>query len=186
MGYIRSFLEIGLNDVGLVGGKTASLGELYSVLSSRGIAVPNGFAITADAYRDALRQPGVGDELHRLLDGLDTSDIRLLAARAAKARNLIYKAMDTEPLRAQIVEAYRQFEGSQVLASLLPCGVLQRQKTCRPRALRVSMKAFSTYAVRKICSKHAGAALPPSSPTVQFPTASTTASITSKSRSPLP
>ena len=42
MAYIRSFLEIGLNDVGLVGGKTASLGELYSVLSSQGVAVPNG------------------------------------------------------------------------------------------------------------------------------------------------
>ncbi len=40
--------------------------------------------------------------MHRLLDGLDKSDIRLLAARAAKARNIIYKAMDTEPLRAQI------------------------------------------------------------------------------------
>lgn len=110
MGYIRSFLEIGLNDVGLVGGKTASLGELYSVLSSQGIAVPNGFAVTADAYRDALHRPGIADELHRLLDGLDKSNIRLLAVRAAKARNIIYKAMDTEPLRAEIAEAYRRFE----------------------------------------------------------------------------
>lgn len=110
MAYIRSFLEIGLNDVGLVGGKTASLGELYSVLSAQGVAVPNGFAITADAYRDALLQPGVADELHRLLDGLDKNRIRLLAAAAAKARNVIYEATDTEPLRAQIVEAYRQFE----------------------------------------------------------------------------
>ncbi len=110
MAYIRSFLEIGLNDVGLVGGKTASLGELYSVLSAQGVAVPNGFAITADAYRDALRQPGVADELHRLLDGLDKNRIRLLAAAAAKARNVIYEATDTEPLRAQIVEAYRRFE----------------------------------------------------------------------------
>ena len=48
-GYIRSFLEIGLQDVGLVGGKTASLGELYSTLASEGVAVPNGFAITADS-----------------------------------------------------------------------------------------------------------------------------------------
>ena len=72
-GYIRSFLEIGLHDVELVGGKTASLGELYSVLSSEGVAVPNGFAVTADAYRDALSQPGVAAELHSLLDGLDKS-----------------------------------------------------------------------------------------------------------------
>ncbi|QWG22140.1 phosphoenolpyruvate synthase [Bradyrhizobium sediminis] len=108
--YIRSFLEIGLNDVGLVGGKTASLGELYSALASQGVAVPNGFAITADAYRDALLQPGVAEELHRLLDGLDKRKIKQLAATAAKARAVIYKAMDTAPIREQIVEAYRQLE----------------------------------------------------------------------------
>lgn len=108
--YIRPFLEIGLHDVGLVGGKTASLGELYSVLSSEGVAVPNGFAITADAYRDALSRDGVADELHRLLDGLDKRKITQLAARAAKAREIIYKAMDTGPLREEIVEAYRQLE----------------------------------------------------------------------------
>ena len=108
--YIRRFLEIGLHDVGLVGGKTASLGELYSALSSQGVAVPNGFAVTADAYRDAISQPGVADELHRLLDGLDKGNIRQLAAKAAKARDIIYKAMDTGPLREQIVEAYRQLE----------------------------------------------------------------------------
>src|ERR1700675_2364190 len=109
-GYIRSFLEIGLDDVGLVGGKTASLGELYSALASEGVAVPNGFAVTADAYRDALLQPGVADELHRLLDGLDKRKIKQLAATAAEAREIIYKAMDTEPLREQIAEAYRQLE----------------------------------------------------------------------------
>jgi pyruvate, water dikinase len=108
--YIRSFLELGLNDVGLVGGKTASLGELYSTLASQGVAVPNGFAITADAYRDALSQPGVAEQLHRLLDGLDKRNIKKLAAAAAKARTVIYQAMDTAPVRDQIMEAYRQLE----------------------------------------------------------------------------
>jgi pyruvate, water dikinase len=108
--YIRSFLEIGLHDVGLVGGKTASLGELYSTLASEGVAVPNGFAVTADAYRDALLQPDIADELHRLLDGLDKRKIKQLAATAAKAREIIYRAMDTGPLREQIMEAYRQLE----------------------------------------------------------------------------
>jgi pyruvate,water dikinase len=109
-GYIRSFLEIGLQDVGLVGGKTASLGELYSALASEGVAVPNGFAVTADAYRDALSQPGVTDELHRLLDGLDKRKIKRLAAIAAKARDVVYRATNTAALREQIVEAYRQLE----------------------------------------------------------------------------
>jgi pyruvate,water dikinase len=108
--YIRAFLEIGLDDVGLVGGKTASLGELYSMLASEGVAVPNGFAITADAYRDALSQGDVADKLHRLLDGIDKSKIRQLASTAAKAREIIYQAMDTSLLRTQIVEAYRKLE----------------------------------------------------------------------------
>jgi pyruvate,water dikinase len=99
-----------LQDVGLVGGKTASLGELYSTLASEGVAVPNGFAITADAYRDALSQPGVADELHRLLDGLDKRKIKRLAAIAAKAREVVYRATDTAPLREQILEAYRRLE----------------------------------------------------------------------------
>jgi pyruvate,water dikinase len=109
-GYIRSFLEIGLHDVSLVGGKTASLGELYSALAAEGVAVPNGFAITADAYRDALAQPEVAAGLHRLLDGLDKSNIRQLAARAAKARAIVYSAMDSAALRDQIVDAYRLLE----------------------------------------------------------------------------
>jgi len=108
--YIRSFLEIGLHDVGLVGGKTASLGELYSTLASEGVVVPNGFAITADAYRDALLQPGIADELHRLLDALDKRKIKQLAATGAQARQIIYRAMDTGPLREQIMQAYRQLE----------------------------------------------------------------------------
>lgn len=108
--YIKSFLELGLADVNLVGGKTASLGELYSALASQGIAVPNGFAITADAYRDALSRGNVAGELHKLLDGIDKSNIRQLASKAAKARKIIYEAMDTPLLREQVVVAYRQLE----------------------------------------------------------------------------
>ena len=52
-GYTRWFRNIGLGDVPLVGGKTASLGELYSALAPQGVRVPNGFALTASAYRDA-------------------------------------------------------------------------------------------------------------------------------------
>ena len=52
--YVRWFSDIRLGDVALVGGKNASLGELYSTLSKRGVRVPNGFALTAGAYRDVL------------------------------------------------------------------------------------------------------------------------------------
>ena len=54
--YIRWFSDLGVADVAMVGGKTASLGELYSALSGEGVKVPNGFAITAQAYRDARAQ----------------------------------------------------------------------------------------------------------------------------------
>jgi pyruvate, water dikinase len=75
---IRWFSDTRLNDVTLVGGKNASLGELYSVLSGQGIRVPNGFALTAQAYRDALTAAGAWDKLHQLLDGLDKTRVDVL------------------------------------------------------------------------------------------------------------
>jgi pyruvate,water dikinase len=108
--YVRWFKDIGLDDVGMVGGKTASLGELYSALSPQGISVPNGFAVTAAAYRSALLETGAWEELRKLLDGLDKRRISDLAKRAAKARDIIYAATDRPELRQEIASAYRQLE----------------------------------------------------------------------------
>ncbi len=108
--YIRWFKDIRLADVPLVGGKNASLGELYSRLSSQGVRVPNGFTLTAQAYRDALTAAGVDEKLHRLLDTLDKTDVDALAACAAEARAIVYEATGTDRLRRDIVEAYRQLE----------------------------------------------------------------------------
>src|SRR6516162_4512610 len=72
---IRWFRDIRLADVALVGGKNASLGELYSVLSEQGVHVPNGFVLTADAYRNALTEARARDRLHRLLDAVDKTRI---------------------------------------------------------------------------------------------------------------
>ena len=77
--YIRWFSDIRLGDVALVGGKNASLGQLYSTLSKEGVLVPNGFALTADAYRDALAAADAWERLHRLLDKLDKRRVDLLA-----------------------------------------------------------------------------------------------------------
>jgi hypothetical protein len=68
---VRWFADIRLGDVPVVGGKNASLGELYGALAERDIKVPNGFALTAAAYRDALTGAQAWDKLHGLLDGLD-------------------------------------------------------------------------------------------------------------------
>ncbi|RTE94324.1 phosphoenolpyruvate synthase [Bradyrhizobium sp. LVM 105] len=108
--YVRWFKDIGLHDVGMVGGKTASLGELYSTMSRRGISVPNGFALTAAAYRAALLQQGAWEELRKLLAGLDKRRIADLARRGAAARDIVYAATDVVELRQKVVEAYRQLE----------------------------------------------------------------------------
>src|SRR4051794_16772943 len=73
--YIRWFSDLGRDDVALVGGKNASLGELYQHLKPLGVEVPDGFALTAAAFRDALTEADAWGELHTLLDGLDKSDV---------------------------------------------------------------------------------------------------------------
>lgn len=87
--YVVFFDRIGIDDVPLVGGKNASLGEMYRELSTLGVRVPNGFAITAPAYWDTLEQAGTSGRLRDLLDGLDVDDITDLQRRAARARELI-------------------------------------------------------------------------------------------------
>jgi pyruvate, water dikinase len=109
-GYIRWFKDIRVEDVSLVGGKTASLGELYSALSPQGVRVPNGFALTAAAYRDALTQAGAWDQLRDLLAKIDKQRISDLAKRAAKARAIVYAATDQDRLRSQVADAYQQLE----------------------------------------------------------------------------
>src|SRR6185437_2660149 len=109
-GYVRWFKDIRLEDVPLVGGKTASLGELYSTLAPEGVRVPNGFALTAAAYRDALTRSGAWDKLGPLLAGIDKRRISDLARRAAAARAIVYAATDLEDLRHEVALAYRQLE----------------------------------------------------------------------------
>src|SRR5665811_2293374 len=92
---ISWFSHIRLADVALVGGKNASLGELYSVLSDQGIRVPNGFALTALAYRDALKAAGAWDRLHQILDTVDKTHVDVLAKCAAEARAIVYEATGT-------------------------------------------------------------------------------------------
>jgi pyruvate,water dikinase len=105
--FVRWFDDIRLADIPAVGGKTASLGELRALL---GAQVPDGFALTAAAYRSALAVAGVEGELRRLLDNLDHRDVPLLAERAAAARRIVYDATGSAELRRRIVAAYRTLE----------------------------------------------------------------------------
>jgi pyruvate, water dikinase len=104
---VRWFDDIRLKDVPAVGGKTASLGELHALLGGR---VPDGFALTAEAYRNALAGSGAVPELRRLLADFDHHDVAQLADRAAKARQLVYQATGNAELRRDIAAAYRALE----------------------------------------------------------------------------
>ena len=108
--YIRWFEELSIDDVPLVGGKNASLGEMYRELMPLGVLVPNGFAVTAEAYRDTLTRAGVWDELRATLEGLDPDDVEDLARRGRKARQLIYGAPLSDELRAEILDAYHRLQ----------------------------------------------------------------------------
>ncbi len=108
--YIRWFNEIGIDDVALVGGKNASLGEMYRTLTAQNIRVPNGFAITAEAYRRVLEEADAWPALHATLDGLHADDMAELARRGRRAREIVYGAVLPQDLRNEILEAYHKLE----------------------------------------------------------------------------
>ena len=84
--YVRWFEDLSYGDVPLVGGKNASLGEMYRELTPLGVRQANGFAITAAAFRDALTAAHALDQLHTELDRLDKSDVKALARAGARCR----------------------------------------------------------------------------------------------------
>ncbi len=104
------FDDILNEDVPLVGGKNASLGEMHQKLMSKGVSVPNGFAITAYAYRYLLESAGIADAIEDALEGLDTSDLRNLQERGKKAREIVHNAEFPKDLYDAIVESYHKME----------------------------------------------------------------------------
>ena len=109
-GYVRFFEEFGIDDVPLVGGKNASLGEMFQKLSGQGVRVPHGFAITAQAYRYMLDKAGAWDRLHAELDELDPADVAALARKGKRAREIVYGAGLPDDLAAAILDAYRTLQ----------------------------------------------------------------------------
>jgi pyruvate,water dikinase len=104
--FILWFDELGRSDVALVGGKNASLGEMYCKLTERGVRVPYGFAVTAHAYFTFIQEAGIGDDIRRILRGLNTHDVEDLARRGQRVRQVILEAEFSEELRGAITAAY--------------------------------------------------------------------------------
>jgi pyruvate,water dikinase len=99
-----------MGDVELVGGKNASLGEMISHLAAAGVTVPNGFATTADTYRDFLKHEGLADRINALLDKLDVDNVPELVEAGAKIRKWIIETPFPAELERKIREAYAQLE----------------------------------------------------------------------------
>ncbi len=104
--YILWFKDITNDDVALVGGKNASLGEMYRELMPEGIKIPNGFAITAQAYRYVIEKGGVIGALKQAMTGCDKNNITELAKCGKRARDLILGAGIPDDLWLEIKDAY--------------------------------------------------------------------------------
>lgn len=104
--FIRWFADICLGDIPLVGGKNASLGEMYRALAPQGVNVPNGFAVTAEGYRCFLTEAQLDEQIEVALNDLDTHDIDNLRYRGRQVRQAIVAAPLPTRLEQAIVGAY--------------------------------------------------------------------------------
>jgi len=109
--FIKWFADITIDDVPLVGGKNASLGEMVRELAGQGVKVPNGFAITAEAFRHFIREAQLDERIRATLADLDTHDMANLSVRGQAVRQAILAAALPADLQTLISDAYRQLQG---------------------------------------------------------------------------
>ncbi len=110
--YIAWFDQLTMKDVGLVGGKNASLGEMISHLSQAGVNVPTGFATTTQAYREFLIANGLVDRINHVLDALDVDDINALTTAGKTIRGWILSAILPDTILAAVSQAYEKLVAS--------------------------------------------------------------------------
>lgn len=103
---IRKYTTIGIKDIGEVGYKNASIGKTMSRLATAGLLIPQGFAVTADAYRHFIRENDLENSLKNLMASLDTRDYHNLAALSGQARKLIMNGHMPADLGMAIMDAY--------------------------------------------------------------------------------
>lgn len=105
------FNELAMSDVGVVGGKNASLGEMYQNMAAKGIQVPNGFALTAHAYNVFIDKAGIRDRIKTILKDLNTSDLNNLQQRGQEVRTCILNAEFPEEIKHAVEDAYKTLSG---------------------------------------------------------------------------
>jgi pyruvate,water dikinase len=102
------FKELGIKDVPLVGGKNASLGEMRNNLTQKGVPVPDGFATTAQAFFDFLKDTGLESQIEKIMADLDTHNLKNLAIAGKTIREMIVAATLPEQLQKEIIVAYKK------------------------------------------------------------------------------
>jgi pyruvate,water dikinase len=107
MQYIKFFNSLTISDVPSVGGKNASLGEMYQNLSPKGVSIPNGFATTSEAYWLLLEENHIKEKIQNILATLDITDSANLQKRGAEIRELIMSAKLPKVLAEELAEAYK-------------------------------------------------------------------------------
>lgn len=123
MKYIKKLNQISINDIPLVGGKTASLGEMTQKLSALGIKIPLGFAITADAFSAIINKGQLNEIIHQKIESLDTADVASLASTGKEIRSLIKSIEFPWELTQEILSAYQELSD---LVSMKHCDVAVR------------------------------------------------------------
>jgi len=108
MKLILFFSEIRNKDVPLVGGKNASLGEMYSKLKKKGIRIPNGFALTSEAYDYFIFENKIEEKIKKILSGLNIKNIKNLREKGKKVRELILKSKIPKKLELEILKSYNK------------------------------------------------------------------------------
>ena len=117
--YVVSLRDVGRADVASVGGKNSSLGEMLRSLSALGVDVPDGFATTADAYRDFVGQQGLAERIEAALAGLDVSDVEALAVAGAAIRAAVLETPLPAPFREAVVGAFAAMsEGREIAVAV--------------------------------------------------------------------
>jgi len=106
------FKDLSIKDVGIVGGKNASLGEMYNNLISKGVNIPNGFAVTADAYFYFLRETELDKKIESILKNLDVHDLRMLQEKGKLVREMILQSTLPQNLQNEIAASYKELSKS--------------------------------------------------------------------------
>ncbi|MGN6179322.1 MAG: phosphoenolpyruvate synthase [Mucilaginibacter sp.] len=117
--FIKTFTDISIGDIGEVGGKNASLGEMFNALTPKGVNIPDGFAVTAAAFRYFTGFNGIGKQLEDLMAQLDREKFANLTVIGEQARSLIMQAEYPADLRMAICDAYDStFDFSEVAVAV--------------------------------------------------------------------